>query len=555
MRRGAPPRRGPPLGPLALALLLALPWSALGGAIGLPPRPAAAPATGGGPAGNAGGPSPRDPAVIPSGFGEILVGTSDPNAVPNEGILTNLSGYAVSPFPADMSFQMGAEEALGVYYAAFGLFQNSGSGPYPFFSVFNNSSGAPIYQVNMSFNPVSPGGAYDFALVHTTGTNWTLDLNGVAFDGSPRVATFDFGVTACTYLPLLSFSLRALATQTVVPPAVTVPTTFGVLRPGGWYLPSTGLPSVRGTPDWGIAGDEQDGELYPGEISFGTGVAPVANATPLWNGSAVPVELGLTADPASTPGTGTSLLTATSTTFGGSAMGGFPLALSDQLGGNFTSQDPVSNSAGTAQVGYIAPNVSANTTDRLVLASRILGASGTASTLLTLTPAVQVLLVGAPPGPLAPSSTERFELVAEGTSGTPLPGVVLDLYVTGEASVAPGQAVTDLQGELPVVLTAGSHTGPFTLSIIVATAGYWGHRSLTLQIQPLAPSPLARLLAYWPAVAIVLAAAVVLLYVRRRRARARQLPPMDLRRLAARPPPPGGAADDASSAPFSRTPP
>ncbi len=496
--------------------------------------------------------APRLPAANLSGYGELVVNSTDPALVPNTGLAINLTGYSVEPFPTLSKFQVGVEESLGNYLVTFGFFQNSGSGPYPFFSVFNNTTAASVLEVVDSLMPVQPGGAYDFALAVTSGTNWTLELNGQLFGGSSANATFDFGVTEGTDLSSLGLSEVAFAQGPVVPGSTELPTAFAVERSSGWYLPDRAETWYQGDPTirWGVAGSAQNASLFPGMIDTGSAVPIPANGSTLWSGGPVPVELALQLDPTTVPGTATSLVTASAANEAGIPLVDFPLALGDLDGASFSSAYPRSSSNGTVESALIAPNVTANTSDVVWVGSRASGAVGGARQTIELVPAMRIAFALRGPSRIDPDSTPSFTVVAELPDGAEAAGIAVTLFLDGGGSVAPGDAVTSRSGSVGFTLDAPREITDIRLYVAVDTPGYWGLRGFEIRVAP-APSPwwVTDLPGFGVVAFVALVAAGVVLALRRRPPK-QALPPLALRD---RPP---GPAPPASGAPVpTRTPP
>src|SRR5579863_5909387 len=124
--RGRPlPRRMEHAATVVVALCLAglaVPGIAGGAAI-------AAPTHHGGPpsAGRVAGSSPPDvraPQVGSGATGRLVVETSDPAAMPNSGLRTNITAFSSPTLPADTSLQVSVTETIGAYDAVFGIFLN-----------------------------------------------------------------------------------------------------------------------------------------------------------------------------------------------------------------------------------------------------------------------------------------------------------------------------------------------------------------------------------------------------------------------------------------------
>jgi hypothetical protein len=479
----------------------------------------------------------RDPAIPGDGVGRVLVTNTDPAAVPNTGLRTDLAGFRVNPFTGPSSLQVGAEEVLGSYLVVFGLFQNSAAGAYPFFSVFNNTTGRAVVQENESYYDVPVGGVFDFQLRLALGTNWTLTLNGEPFGGSPTTATVNLGVSASTDANGIAYSMVALSVAPVVPADTLDYTAFAVRLGSAWYLPEAANSTWRGASEvrWGLQGAAQNASLWPGELVVGTDPAELPNGTLLWTGGPRLGAAQLTADPATATGGGTSMITA-SFSDGTGGLSGLPVAFTDSGGGSFVAPDPLTNATGIAGTAYLAPNVTSNTSDVLTVSSNVLGLLASATTVMAVSPSIQVVVVplGSPTVPPGGTSDLLLQATRAG-SGAPLSGVLLDFAVLGGGGVAPNSQVTDAQGRVHVNLTAPTTPGTVLLTIVVASPGYWGSARISITNPAPGPTVEQQVLALLPwIVGAVLVLALVLVY-RRSRLPKGTLPPMDLRRR--RPPP------------------
>ncbi|HTT26198.1 MAG TPA: hypothetical protein VMH90_04460 [Thermoplasmata archaeon] len=496
----------------------------------------------------------RDPAVAGDGVGRILVTNTDPVAAPNDGLRTELAGFKIAPFVGLSSLQVGVEEVLGSNLVVFGLFQNSALGAYPFFSVFNNSTGRTVYQANESLDIVTPGVPYDFTFQASGGTNWTMEVNGAPFGGSLATSTLDFGVPASTDPSGVAFSMIALSQFAIVPPSLPVYTAFAVHEGSEWYLPRGGNSTWRGAAsvEWGVAGAAQDPSLWPGELDLGTRVPPVPNGTMLWTGGPRPASASLSSEPSSAFGGGTTLV---ATRFSGPSgpIADLPVELRDTDGGSFLAPELTTDGNGTASTAYVAPNVTANATDVLSVASNVLGVGASATTSVAVAPSIQVLLnaVGDPSVP--PGTTGGVEIEASAaTTGARAVGIQLAVVLQGGGVVQPSSGVTDRNGHLTVNVTAPEGPTQLVLTVVVSTPGYWGKARISIANVAPTPSLVAQLGGYvgWILLGVVIAVAL-LLFVRTRLPRSRMRPMELRRRLPPQPPPsaPGAPAPVAPSPP------
>ncbi|MCI4366908.1 MAG: hypothetical protein L3K08_04070, partial [Thermoplasmata archaeon] len=513
---------------LGLLCLLMVPTLLAGGPV---PGHPAAPA-GPGSLGIAGAPGLAvDPLTAGEGVGRIFVTCTDPAAVPNDGLRTEFQAFKVEPFSGLSSLQVGVEEVLGPSLVVFGLFQNSPTGAYPFFSVFDNSTGRTLYQANESYDIVAPGSTADFALQDSGGTNWTLEVNGALFGGSYATATKDFGVATSTQPGAIAFSMIALSQFPVVPPSTEVFTALAVHHASGWYLPTSANSTWRGARpvEWGIEGAAQDPALWPGEVVLGTNESIVPNGTPLWSGGPRPAMATLASAPSTTFGGGTSLVTAKFSNASG-PLANVPAELSDAEGGSFANAYLSTDLNGSASTAYIAPNATGNLTDQLTVSSDILGMGASGTTTVAVTPAVPVTLrvVGSPSVPVG--GTAAVELRASTASGTPIPSLLLAAILVGGGFVIPDTGVTDQAGDLTLNVTAPPAPMTLNLNVVVSTPGYWGRTRILIPNSIPAP-PLSQLILaqvdWLVLLGIVVLAVGVYRWTRLPRCR---LPPMDLRR-------------------------
>lgn len=471
----------------------------------------------------------RDPAIAGNGIGRILITNEDPQAVPNTGLLANLTGFRIEPFPNESSVQVGVDEVIGSYLVTFGLFQNAPGGAYPFFSVFDNRTTQAVFQASEPYDLVQPGDACDFALVDGTATNWTLDYDGQPFGGSSNTSVVDLGTNASTWASGVGFAVIALAVGEVVPSLLDVPTVFGVLRPQGWYLPTLANTTYLGAPAvaWGVEGRAENATLWPGEIRTGTSLAPVANGTTLWTGGPVPAQLTLSSTAVAMPGTGTTLLTAEASN-GSGPLRGLPVAFRDHAGGSFVGPYAVTGGNGSAAVTFVAPNESAPVDDVLVVTPRTMGAEAAGELTLRIVPPTEVYLSGEGVPALVPGGTITFQVVARNASGAPLADVALSLLLIGFGVLSPVVGATAPDGVLNVSVSAPPSETSATVSIVVTSAGFWGLLRIPLRATSAPPSPIALLLPYLPwAIVALLVAGVAAVYLRRRLPKS-PLPPLHL---------------------------
>lgn len=496
------------------------------------------------------GRAPLSPAGNLSGYGEVVVTSSDPRLVPNDGLRSNLTGFTTEPFPALSKFQLGVEETIGPYLVTFGLFQNTEEGPYPFFSVFNNTTAATVFASNESGFPAVLGGAYDFTLLVANGTNWTLTLNGALFGGSFATSTFDFGVRSAAVPGSLGLSEIAYAAGPVVPRLTEIPTAFAVADGGGWLLPSTATTSYRGDPTlrWGIDGRTENASLVPGMLETGTSIASPPNGTTIWSGPLVPLTFSLQIDPSQVPGFATALVSGTVENESGDPLAGFPLVLSDSAGVTFSAPFPSADRNGSIRLALTAPNVSGVTPDPVRLTSRAMGAAGFAEQVIEIDPPPQVLLHLEGPSRLGPGGSAGFLLSATLSGGESAPGLAITLYAVGGGTIEPTAGITDANGEISLQLVAPKLPGTVRLFATVTTAGFWGEATFFVAVQAPPPPLWTYAVPYiLPGLLIALGVVGVVWWVRR-------LPPRrDMAELGLRRPPPGPPSGTAEE--VSRTPP
>jgi hypothetical protein len=512
----------------------------------------------------AGRPAPILPALS-GASARMLVSTSDPNAVPNDGIATNLTAFPSVSYPKNSSFQTGAEEVIGGFDAVFGIFTNDVMAPVAFFEVFNNSTDASVRLEYWTGLPIVAGEPYDFQLTSVGAWTWSLSVNEVPFGDNTSTAQYPFGASLATWAGGVAYSEVAIYSETTtVPSSYLATTALAIHRPGsGWYLPVQGAAHYIGPPSdsWGAQGRAQIPELPPGAVQSGTSYAAVDSSSTLWTGGPVPVDVSLALDEPSVTGLGADGVSVSVTTVDGAALGGVPVYIGDSLGGNASPATVLTASSGSSSTLFLAPNVTAAATDTLQATVTVLGYTGGASAGVSVTPAAEVV-VSAEPYTLAMTPNENTTLTFHTSSPSGAPAG--EVYMTFEALIfdaAPGSAltlvtypsagITNGSGVLTVSVLAPPGAGTFAVYAQVASLGAWGHANVSVSVRSLAPSFWQQ---YGPAVtdgglglgAVFVLAAIGLWLRQRGRARP-ALPEMDLRKLRLQ------APDD--SPPVSRTPP
>ncbi|HXQ95264.1 MAG TPA: hypothetical protein VN864_08900 [Thermoplasmata archaeon] len=526
-------------------ILLVLPGSSPGLA-GARAVPAVAPR-----AGATLAPATVSPMVSGGASTRILVTTGDALAVPNDGIATNLTAFPTATFPADSSFQTGAEEVIGTYEAVFGLFTNDKTPPTAFYSIFTNTTDQPIRNLYWTGLPIVSGVAYDFQLAASNGTMWTLSVNGVDF-GNASAATFDFGARTSTWLGGVGFSEVAIySATTTVPVSFVATTALAVRHPGGsWYLPVNGTANFTGPPSaaYGIEGRAQLSGLAPGEVVSGTSLAAVRSNELLWNSGPVPVDVAVSVAPATAAGLGFVNVMVTVTTPTGTPLGAVPVYVGDTLGGSAAPSTVNTEANGAANTILTLANESGTVGDSVRGVVTVLGYVGSASTGLTVGPSVQILVSASTSSlAIAPGATTRVTFVTRSAEGALFPGVALSftpIAGTGSGSLSgviaqPSSGTTDENGTITVQLLAPTVLGKYVLLAIVSDFGVWGRAVVSVDVRAPPPTLWERygttviLPALGAAVGVVVLVALVLL-VRKRRGPRQGLPEMDLRRLRAR---------------------
>ncbi|MCI4356728.1 MAG: hypothetical protein L3K18_06270 [Thermoplasmata archaeon] len=516
--------------------------------------------------------------ISPSALGaaaRMVVTTSDPASVPNDGLGTNLTAFGTASFPANSSFQTGAEEVIGAFDAVFGLFTNDKTAPVAFYEIFTNSSDQVVRLEYWNALPVAPGAPFDFRIQQTSGTVWTLTVNGALFDGSSANATFDYGAVTADWAAGVGFSEIAIySTTTTVPSSYIATTALYVHRPTtGWYLPRNATATYTGPPGaaWGVEGRNSLPSLAPGEVESGTSLATVRTNSSLWSGGPVPVQVAVAPTAATVPGLGVIGVTVNVSTLSGAALGDVPVYVGDTLGGNASPSTVLTSSSGSGATLLTAPNESASEADLLVATVTILGYFGSASAPITVTASVHVDVVPSPPTlAIGPGGSTSVTFRTVDTTGRSYPGVALtfgtaelgDPNASGAHLVltaTPDAGITDASGNLTIVVTAPPGAGAFALVATVTALGAWGHANVHVDVRPPPPT-------FWqrygttiilPVVALAVVGVIVIavaLSVRRERRRRPPLPEMDLRTLRQERGS-GGSEGTIGTPPVTRTPP
>jgi hypothetical protein len=499
---------------------------------------------------------PGRPVTSPDSSGgasiRMLVTTADRASVPNVGLATNLTAFPGTTYPANSSFQTGAEEVIGTYEAVFGLFTNDQTVPTAFYAIFSNTSDQSVRLEYWAGLSVFSGAAYDFQLVESNGTVWSLSVNGEPFGDSATASTFDFGARESTWIGGIGFSEVAIYSDTTTVPVSFVATTaLAVERPGGsWYLPVNGTANFTGPSSaaYGIEGRSQMSEFAPGEVASGTSLAAVRATEVLWTTGPVPVDVGVELSSATVSGLGVVNVQVNVSSPSAVPLGTVPVYVEDSLGGNATPSTVYTEADGVAATILVLPNESSTvgTTVRAVVT--ILGFVGSGSTGLTIEPSVQVIVTpNSAHLSIAPDANGTVTFQTSTTTGQPYPGVALTISSgapgTGggppeAAGVVPepSAGTTDLSGSLAVVLTAPPIAGSYAIVAVVSDFGVWGQATVHVSVEAPPPTLWQR---YGPSVivpalviglvAVVLIALVVM--VRRRRGPRQSLPDMDLRKL------------------------
>jgi hypothetical protein len=554
---------------VGVALVLTVP-SPLGGRAdphALPQRPGAArPATE--VVGNLGRSGPVGPALS-GASARMIVSTDDPNAVPDDGLATNLTAFPSVSFPKNSSFQTGAEQVIGGFDAVFGLFTNDQTPPVAFFEVFNNSTDASVrleYWVSL---PIVQGDPYDFQLLSVGGGTWSLSVNGVAFGNNTTTAEFDFRASQATWEGGIGYSEVAIySATTTVPSSYLATSALAVHRPGsGWYLPTEGAAHFIGPPGdaWGADGRIEIPDLPPGAVESGTSLGAVDANSSLWTGGPVPVNVTVSVSESNVSGLGAAPVTVTVASLSGESLEGVPVYIGDSLDGNASPSTVLTSNEGAASTLLLAPNVSAVAMDTIRATVTILGYVGTSTTGLAIDPALEVVLTASPSSlALAPNENTSVLFQTDTAGHQPVGEITLTfegLAFNGVLGVPlflvtyPDAGVTNATGALEVFVQAPSGSGSFAVFARVTSLGDWGHANVSVSVRSVPPSFWSRYgrdveVGAGVGALVVVAGLVVVLLGRRRRGRS-ALPEMDLRSLRQRP----GSEGEKIAPPVSRTPP
>ncbi|MCI4345383.1 MAG: Ig-like domain-containing protein [Thermoplasmata archaeon] len=531
---------------LLLGVLLALPLASSG--LGLPGSGTLLPSPGA-PVGvasshvPAGSGAPLRPSLT-GGTGELLVAPADPGLAPATGVEMDSGGFVPLSLPPDASFQLSLAVVLGAKEAVFGIFENTASAPLPFLAVFSNRTDQYLSLAYWRNLTLVDGSYFDFQLLHASGTNWTLEVNGAPFGGTLANATVDLGVTNLSWDRGVSFSETvAFASTNYVPPSVQVPVAFATLRPGGWYLPRPALANESGGigGPWGIEGRAQHPTLAPGEIVSGPKVAPVASGTVVWSGGPVPVRVGVNLAPTNPLAFGTVSVTASVTDENGTPLPSVPLSVSDSNGSAFFPAELTTDQNGSALTAFNAPNVSTPGPDPVRVAVALLGFLGEGVGAIAAAPPTELSVTGqAVPGRLSPGASAGFSFVLLDPSGHPAAGVAVLLSLSGPGTVSPSAAASGNTGEVALTVTSDGQLAELLVIATVKAPGYWGHGMARMTVAPRPPTLADRLEPFlWVFVALAVGAlfAVALIF----RARPKGALPvlrLPLPKRRARPPPP-----------------
>ena len=517
----------------------------------------------GGPAGTAtnpiGAPNPsweaakHVEAILPSGLhpasgGEstLSVVPNDPMDFPNQGVETNITGFAPRNLAPLNAFQVAAEETIGAYDAVFGLFQNSSFGPIGFFEVFTATGDRSVHLAYGAPLATVPGLGYQFQLQQTRGTLWNLSVDGAQFASGSNASSFDFGTASATASPGLEFSEVAFYGSTpanVVPDTLVATTAIAVLGPNGWRLPTNATASFNGAVSgaWGAAGRAQAPALAPGEIRSGTSLPALRNGTTLWTGGPVPLFLALSLSSDRTTATLPVRANVTARDGSGTAIPQVPLAISDSRGGHSYGGGNETDGQGSAQLVLVTPNVSAAGTDVVSVYSTLLGYPGLSSAPLILTPALEVLLTASPGAPVVPINgtvTLTFRTSALGAAAPNTP-IQFSSSLGGSLSVAYASSGPD--GSLALAFRAGGAPAIVAIHAVVVAPGVWGGLTVKVQVVRPAPSLLTQAEPYAVVGVAALLGGIVYATVRRRRIAA--VPELTFLSDARDPEPPSGPGD------------
>jgi len=487
------------------------------------------------------GEGPLNPAItlatdlLGGGIGKLLVTTNDSAIVPNDGLRANITDYAASTLPPASSFQVSAEEQIGVYEAVMGIFGNTATVPVAFFSVFLLKNDSTVHEVYWPDLPLIAGKSYEFIVQHATSTVWVVTVNGQLFGLNSSAASFDFGAASATQAANTSFAeTAAFGSTTTTPAQLNIPLAFAFHRSNGWYLPQAGATSFSGSPgtQWGVEGRLQHATLAPGELVTGTGIANVTNGTGLWTGGPVPVRIGVSFPVTATLATSIVRVSAELTDLSGGAIPGAPVYFNDSLGGLVVPPSVTTNASGGGAAYFESPNSSRLQRDNVTATSTLFGYVGSGVGGITLIPPLQVLITANPASPsVSPSGSIEVTFRATFVNGSVAANVGVGFTTAGGGALTPIFAVTDPGGNTAVVFIAPATKADYPLNATVANSGYWGHIALVVHVGSGVPT-------FWDrygsgiTVAIVVGVLAVLavllaLYFRRRR---RAIPAMPIRR-------------------------
>ncbi|HEV2166979.1 MAG TPA: hypothetical protein VGS23_08430, partial [Thermoplasmata archaeon] len=463
-----------------------------------PPCPAPAPRGSGGTdlsAARAGSPVPAiELPARPSFGGEsaLTVTPHDPADFPNDGVETNITGFAPRLLGSLTSFQVGVEEVIGSYDAVFGLFQNASFGPIGFFEVFESSNDSTVHLAYGAPSATAPGVGYEFRLAETVGPVWNLTVNGAPFSVSAAAGSFDFGTASATSTSGFAFSEIAFyqgSASSVVPASLAATTALAVHEAGGWYLPHNATAGFLGgaASVWGVEGRDQVPPMAPGAVRSGTSFPAVPNGTTLWTGGPVPVDLTFALSSATTTATLPILATATVKDLNGTPIPSVPLAIVDSRGGTQLGNGNATNALGVAQLELLTPNVSAAGTDLVSVTSTILGYEARTSEALILTPAIEIDLLASPGDPTVVTNGTVVLTFRSESQGAAVPYTALEFSTTlgGRLSLAYAESGTD--GSVAVSFQAGPVPATVSVQALVVEPGAWGHLVVTVKV--VRPSP------------------------------------------------------------------
>jgi hypothetical protein len=483
------------------------------------------------------------PAPVTGGEGRVLTTTTDTAAVPNWGLRLNVTDFASNPLPANSAYQVGVEEVIGSFEAVFGLFENPTTAAVPFFSVFTNLTDQNVHLAYWPTLPLIPGDSYDFELVRTNGTNWTLTVNGALFADNSSAGVFDFGIGRATWLASIGFSQVALFPAIpFLPAVVTVPLAMAVLEAGGWYLPHIATASFTGatSAEWGIEGRAQHPTQAPGELETGSQIANVTNGTVLWSGGPILVRVGVSFASSAVVATVPVGVAVIVTSIGGAPLPGVTAYLSDGHQGSFAPASTTTNGTGEGTSLFVTPNVSAAVADPVTARVTLFGFVGQAIASIQLTPATQVFLRVSPSSPVIPPGGQvELAFRAVDASGAMVPGAFMAFAVSGNAAITPAAGVTDGTGTVTVNVSAGPSPARLTLVATVTGIGKWGSAQVIVTVRAggAHPNLLSLLSPYLLLIAVGAIVGILAFAVARRRRRP-PVPTMALKEYARRSGPP-----------------